>query len=358
MSDSDALPQGCINDFEDQIPSVARGALVTQLFGSNITWLLLGFLTSQINTYFRHAKGDSISTKLIVYGTIIIQLLDTTTFVFSAYGYNVREWGNLILSLEDPLPSDLGNLDIVTVGVASATTQWFFTYRIWTFSGAVAGRKLKIGSRMASALVLLLSLCALGSCLAAYIGSYVTPIPSYIVWAVPLLKVLNVCMAAADILITICMVLLLSRAKEQTCFGGTRDTISRFIRMTLQSGCLTSLMAICGLALMIRGVGVYGIFWEALTKSYAISLFANLNVRSTHRRSTSQASTTQLSSSSRPRLSAWPSIVRAQFAPLRSAMHSRTNSDDSTFKAGRPSMAHQGSSAFTGKVSGDESMLA
>jgi len=79
------------------------------------------------------------------------------------------------------------------------------------------------------------------------------------------------------------MTALLLRAKAQTRFGGTRDKVTRLIRLTLQTGLLTTLLALSGLGLMLAGLSYFDIFWIALTKSYAISLFANLNARSRQR---------------------------------------------------------------------------
>lgn len=89
--------------------------------------------------------------------------------------------------------------------------------------------------------------------------------------------------AVADLLITVLMMMLLSRARAQSDFRRTNDAISRINRVALQSGVLTTIIAICALSAFAGGRDIYAIFWELGTKSYAISLFANLNARTQFR---------------------------------------------------------------------------
>jgi len=80
--------------------------------------------------------------------------------------------------------------------------------------------------------------------------------------------------------ITVCMTVLLLHAKANSHFGETRDVISRLIRMILQTGLLTSLLALLVMPLQFSDlVGLYGIPWYILGKSYVISVLANLNAR-------------------------------------------------------------------------------
>jgi len=90
----------------------------------------------------------------------------------------------------------------------------------------------------------------------------------------------NVSSAVADVTITICMMTLLLHAKASSCFGEMRDLLSRLIRLTLQTGLLTSILALLVVPFFIRNlVGIYSIPWYILGKSYVISLLANLNAR-------------------------------------------------------------------------------
>jgi len=85
---------------------------------------------------------------------------------------------------------------------------------------------------------------------------------------------------AADIMITISMMILLFHAKANSYFEDTRDLLSRLIRTILQTGLLTSLLALIVLPLYLKNFnGIYGIPWFVLGKSYVISLLANLNAR-------------------------------------------------------------------------------
>jgi len=74
---------------------------------------------------------------------------------------------------------------------------------------------------------------------------------------------------------------LLLHAKASSHFAKTNDMLSRLIRIVLQTGLLTSVLALLVLPLIFRKAlsGIYSLPWYILGKSYAISLLANLNAR-------------------------------------------------------------------------------
>jgi len=99
-------------------------------------------------------------------------------------------------------------------------------------------------------------------------------------WFLAVIVVWNVSSAVADIIITLCMMALLLHAKSSTYFGGTRDMLSRLIRVILQTGLLTSTLALLSMAFVLGSLdSVYAIPTYILGKSYVISLLANLNAR-------------------------------------------------------------------------------
>jgi len=77
------------------------------------------------------------------------------------------------------------------------------------------------------------------------------------------------------------MMTILYHAKASACFGETRDRFSRLLRLTIQTGFVTSILALPIAPLYIHvQVGIYTLTCFLLGKSYAISLLANLNARS------------------------------------------------------------------------------
>jgi len=105
--------------------------------------------------------------------------------------------------------------------------------------------------------------------------------PSYQLPSGNVVLVWTLSTAVADATITVCMMVMLYHAKANSHFGPTRDKLSSLIRLTIQTGLLTSALAIPIAPLFIDiQVGIYTLTCFLLGKSYAISLLANLNARS------------------------------------------------------------------------------
>jgi len=267
-----------------------RFLMTSQMMGANISWLFFGFLLKQIYTYCHRSNGDSLYFRHLVSVTIAIQFFDTAAFSYAAYGFGVQAWGITILNdAAAETTSVFSNLSLLDLSLASATTQWFFTWRILTFAKAAGKSRWRNFSKVTSVLILLLSICASACGVFLFVAAFF--LEGHPKWWIPLLLLVNATMAVADILITVSMTGLLLHAKAQTRFGETRDIVTRFMRITLQTGLLTSFLALSGLALMAAELSYYAIFWEVLTKSYAVSLFANLNARGSHLRNPSHGST-------------------------------------------------------------------
>jgi len=248
---------------------------------SHLNWFLSGFILQQTYTYYRRSKvqKDPLWIRLVVFGTIAIQFIDTADIAYSAFVDTVQVWGSST-GLSNP---SLGfaitsNLTVLTLTAASSLTQGFYVWRIWTFSGAVGSGRLKTVSRVTSAFIVLLSVCATACYLVVFAESLI--LVQVTEWYSILEYTANAAVAMGDALITVLMTILLYRARTQTVFKRTRGTISRINRITLQSGLLTTFLAICALVLNLTNQEIYEMFWELSTKSYAISLFANLNARS------------------------------------------------------------------------------
>jgi len=81
------------------------------------------------------------------------------------------------------------------------------------------------------------------------------------------------------------MIVILYHAKSGAYFGETRDRISRLLRLTLQTGFLTSILTLPVVPLYFSDHGhtlMHGLTILVLGESYVISLLANLNARSSH----------------------------------------------------------------------------
>jgi len=133
-----------------------------------------------------------------------------------------------------------------------------------------------------SVFVLLMGLVAFGSCIGTTYG-YFKPVADGIPnpdWVFIVIQLWIFSTVAADITITACMMVIFYQAKSMAHFRETRNRISKISRVALQTGLLTTVLAllvpILGRAV---GFGLYVLPWYFLGKSYTISLLANLNAR-------------------------------------------------------------------------------
>jgi len=270
----------------------------TQLFGSNSAWLLLGFLCVQTHTYYTRSAKDPPIFKALVYSTVLISMAESIVEAFVSYSFLVSGWGNPRLLAEFPEAIDvLSNLVPLFDALPALFVQAFFTWRIYAFgTSAFSGTVTRIISAVCI-FILLTSLCAFISAIvltALLISGPIDNIPpgtTVLVWSLST--------AIADVTITVCMMIILYHAKASACFGETRDRFSRLLRLTIQTGFVTSILALPIAPLYIHvQVGIYTLTCFLLGKSYvfitipipsrlierwfsyAISLLANLNARS------------------------------------------------------------------------------
>jgi len=136
----------------------------------------------------------------------------------------------------------------------------------------------KMFARLVCAAIALVSALSLGSGFTVGITPVATDSPPR--WYSLVIVLWTASSAAADIIITTCMMTLLLHAKAGSYFGEVRDTITRLIRIVLQTGLLSSVMALLVLPFYFRNItGIYSLPQYILGKSYVISLLANFNAR-------------------------------------------------------------------------------
>jgi len=156
---------------------VARGAvarpqqlLITTLINTYANWFLLGFILKQTYDYNQRSRQmDTLWLRLLVLGTIAIQLIDSFSVIFTGYGLAAQRWGNPQVFFQKGRMI-ISNLCVPTLAIAGALTQGFYVWRIWNFSGAVGTNMLKIASRIISAFILLLSVCCTSCFLALFVA--------------------------------------------------------------------------------------------------------------------------------------------------------------------------------------------
>jgi len=250
----------------------------TDLFGTCASWMFLSFIVVQAFTYFRHFKKDSNFLKAIVYSVILFQLLQTGTSSYAAYVLDSAGWGdpNTIFDYSLSVSVDLQPL---FNSLTAFIVQCFFIWRIWTFSMSfLYDFYIRIFVRLVCAFITLVVLLSLGSTLSAVVSTLTTaPFPW---WIRVVIVLFNISSCIADVTITISMIAMLLHAKASSVFGETRDLLSRLIRIVLQTGLLTSLLALLTVGFYFGHFnGLYAFPWYIIGETYVISLLANLNAR-------------------------------------------------------------------------------
>jgi len=263
-------------------PIEVRLSTAPVLYGSNLAWLLLGFLLLQTYHYYQHFRRDHILLKFCVYTAVIIELGQSGVETFVGYRYLVGGWGNPALFFA-PHVTDL--LAAVFDAIVGSIAQGFYIWRIWRFGGECR-KTARLITHSICFLLGFLSLASVGGCLGIPI-LFASVTESNLNSVLPRIKAVTtiwaVCAAVTDVIITISTIIILRHARTNFAYlKRTRDIVSRFTRVVIQTGSVTSFLALfLIIAFLIPHTGdVYSISSYLLGKSYAMSLLANLNARS------------------------------------------------------------------------------
>jgi len=199
-----------------------------------------------------------------------------------AYWILVSGWGDPLVFASSSITATVGDLQLVFAALPAIFVQCFFTWRIWTFCMAVCRRWMKLAAAAICLFITCTIICALISAITLF-GISLSPVfypePSFrkliLTWIVST--------AVADLTITATMLTILYHATSSACFGEMQDRISLLLRLTLQTGFLTSILAMPVVPIYFtNGSGIYSLPIFLLGESYVISLLANLNARSYH----------------------------------------------------------------------------
>ncbi|KAF9448637.1 hypothetical protein P691DRAFT_775279 [Macrolepiota fuliginosa MF-IS2] len=240
-----------------------------KLIGLFFNILLYGTMLAQVYIYFTTYKKDRDWMKALV-GLLLI--LDTFNTVVDA----IFVYDGLVTHFGDTHYIGLANwyitADPVITAYIGVIVQLFYAWRIHVL----------IQNWFLVLLVVSVSLA--GGVGATYITYKVSITPDYTQWAA--WDGIDVtwlgCAGAADILITISLVWYLEsdRRRHKTGFKNSDMIVDRVIRVTMQTGLLTSMVAITNLFVFIGDpTGTHLILNTPLCKLYSNSLLSSLNAR-------------------------------------------------------------------------------
>ncbi|KAG7449520.1 uncharacterized protein BT62DRAFT_917207 [Guyanagaster necrorhizus] len=261
---------------------VAHGPM---LIGLMFNLLLLGVIVTQVYIYLTtYQKRDKMWMKALVLVTSLCRSDHNThspygqvLFLFTANIANsvflmVDTYIALIKHFGDvPYLADatwLFATDPIFTGLISATVQLFFAWRV----------RVLTSNWYLATLVAALAVAGAGGAVATTAKIRVIPAFTDFQEFQSVVIIWLVASCVADITITVLLVSYLQRHK--TGFQGSDELVDRIIRATVQTGLITSVIAILDLILfLVNSSGLHLMFNFALAKLYTNTLMSSLNSR-------------------------------------------------------------------------------
>ncbi|KAI0689383.1 hypothetical protein BC835DRAFT_1439531 [Cytidiella melzeri] len=235
--------------------------------GHLFNWGLFGALTVQVYVYYLSFPKDKTLPKAIVTTCYILELLQTVLSTRDAFRNFATGWGNM---------EDLDRVgwlwfSVPVMGsIICSMGQLFYAWRIYILSH----------SRLITLLIVAIAMVQLG--FGIYSGAHAGIIGHFSGLQATTFKTTAVWLgsaAADDIVIAVCMIYFLRRSN--TGFKQTSTLLTKFIRLSCETGLACALFAILDLAFYIR--------WQnnnyhlapsiPLSKMYSNSLLVVLNAR-------------------------------------------------------------------------------
>ncbi|PBK88480.1 hypothetical protein ARMGADRAFT_1167949 [Armillaria gallica] len=239
-----------------------------QIIGDLLNWGLFGTLSMQLYLYYLAFPKDRRSIKCLVYGIYIVEFVQTmivTHDTFASFGYGFGELEALTEVCSSWLVVPI--MDAITASVG----QGFYAYRIYILSR----------SRIVPAFVICVSFTS-------SVAVIITGV--YMFQASDITKLndqktsISLGISAAgyalcDIVIAICMTYYLMR--HNTSFPQTRILITKLIRLIIETGSLTAVVALAALILFFAfpHQTFYVTPGLVLSELYANTIYMVLNSR-------------------------------------------------------------------------------
>ncbi|KAH9973261.1 hypothetical protein BGW80DRAFT_1309177 [Lactifluus volemus] len=258
--------------------------LIGPIFIGNIlSWFLFGVLTMQLYRYLlRYAEDQRIIKSTgTVYGLYLLDVAHSMISTIAAWSVLCSGWGKPSTLIYTNLNFAL--IPIVT-GIISGWVQLFFAWRIWVLGKSSFW---KVVTVVISAISLTQGASAITAGIRfAYIGN-IQRIHTMNTLAC---LILGGCVMA-DTLIAISMFYLLTRAKKSTWSEAVNGTVTKMIRITIETGVLTAAAASLDLGLFLgfHNNNLHILVATMMPKLYSNALMASLNSRGfeSHRSSSS-----------------------------------------------------------------------
>lgn len=236
------------------------------LIGVFFNMILYGILIVQTYHYYLSYKGDVHWIRCLVLYLFVIETVNTGCDMAMMYQTLINNFGKADTTKFFPT---LLAAEPITIVVISTPIQLFFAYRI----------RLLSKSNWLAGIIAFFATVSLGGGAWSTVRIVKTKVFAHkpelhlpaLVWLLSAV--------VSDVMITVVLVITLN--KRRTGFIATDDAISKIIRMTVQTGLLTSLFAIGDVIFfMTLPHTAVNFVWDlALTKLYSNCLLSTLNTR-------------------------------------------------------------------------------
>ncbi|KAF8489956.1 hypothetical protein F5888DRAFT_1139008 [Russula emetica] len=247
-----------------------RASLGTILIGCFFSVALSGIVAFQACIYFRAYPNDRPMNKVMVAVVWILDLCHTFFMCTSVWVYLIANFGNVEAQVQGNVPTSI-SLSIIVTSFVTLITHLFFLRRLWYLSNnnwfIIGPTTVLAISGVVSAIVTSAFLIHLKT-LPAFSAKY-----SY-------MFTLGLAISSTvDVIITIGMCYYLHESRRG--FGTMDEVIDSIIVYTINNGTLTCLSTIASMILWFtsREDLTFMALHFVITKMYANSLFATLNMR-------------------------------------------------------------------------------
>ncbi|KAJ7173916.1 hypothetical protein C8R43DRAFT_1102489 [Mycena crocata] len=213
-----------------------------QLVGTQANWALLGTLTLQVYKFHICFPHEKMAIKALVYSLFLLEVVQTGITSHFAYSILVTGWGDPGVFVKLPWSS---LATPIFTGITSAVVQIFFARRIYILKGE------NIIYRVVAAVIVLL---ALMQSLAGIISDARFAVTTAVAELQNLMigvKVWLIGAAICDVVITVTMIVILSQFRQKTPWKRTDSIITRLIYNTVETGAITTIVAIADVCLFI-----------------------------------------------------------------------------------------------------------
>jgi len=247
---------------------------------------LLGITTLQTWLYYQRFPKDPILLRFIVAGVWILELLHSVCGAHALYHYVILNWGNPLA-----LEQSIWSLDITLplTAFVETTVRAFFMWRIWIVSG---------NNWIFPSIIATFGLGAFACTIGTYILSVIKKNFADFGHITHVVSTTGLAFSiAADLTVTCTLCYYLNH--RRTGFSKTNQLLNRLIFFAVNIGLLTSMtdiaVLVCSSALMGESLAYLAVY-EIVSKFYANSLLATLNIRDPDVKSQQESHDLQLDS--------------------------------------------------------------